>query len=87
MPKEHSAPTISANTFGISQEEFNLHLGPILASGMMPSKAAWLEVHMVDLLFPLDAELRASIPDYLPGEVPKSETELYAALQDLPKQS
>lgn len=87
MPKENEYSTISAETFGISQTEYNLQVGPILRSGLTPSKAAWLETFTTgDLSFPLDADLRASIPRYLPGKVPESEAELYAELKQNRKQ-
>ncbi len=77
---------MSAEAFGISQGEYETQVGPILDSGLMPSKAAWLVVFQTeDPSFPLDAELRASIPSYLPGEAPNSLEELYAGLKQTKK--
>jgi hypothetical protein len=83
--KEKPELMMSAEGFGISQAEFSLQAGPILNSGMMPNKAAWLEVFSTgDLSFPLDAELVAQIPRWIPGKVPSSKKELYADLIRLP---
>jgi hypothetical protein len=79
VPK--SREELDSNLELISKSEYDCEIRPILNSGLMPNKAAWLEEHMTESLsFPLDAELKAHIPAFLPGETPSSESDFYANL-------
>jgi hypothetical protein len=82
VPK--SRKELDANLEFFSESEYDLQIRPILDSGLMPNKAAWLETFATgSLSFPLDAELEMSLPEFLPGEPPESDAELYANLQRL----